>query len=413
MPRPPPGREALSADAQELVALETAEEEERKTSYLELFFDLVFVFAVTQVTSLVAHDPTARGFAHGAIVFGLVWWAWSGYAWMTNAIDVERTEMRLLMLAAAAGSFLLAIVLPGAFGDDGVRFVLAYLFVRVLNVGLYVRGLHGSEQEAAIRRLAPYFLVSPVIAVVGGFLDDEWRALIWIGSLAVDVAGALRSSEWGFRVSPAHFAERYALFVIIALGESVVAVGAAAASLPRNAEFFATVLIAFGIVAVLWWSYFDFPALAAARALRFAAPEDRGALARDLFTFFHFPNVLGIIFVAVASKKALAHPTDPLSGGGRAALGLGLVLFLLQFVLGRFYVVRRLSVERLVGMAAIVVVVVAGRDVEAVWLLGITLAVLAATTVVEMRRLGQARVQVRAGGPPVPDARSRLSRRSP
>jgi low temperature requirement protein LtrA len=413
VPRPPPGREALNTEAQELAAAETAEEEERKTSYLELFFDLVFVFAVTQVTFLVAHDPTARGFAHGAIVFGLVWWAWSGYAWMTNAIDIERTETRLLMLAAAAGSFVLAILLPGAFEDDGVRFVFAYLFVRVLNVGLYVRGLHGSEQEAAIMKLAPYFLVSPVIAVVGGFLDDEWRALIWIGSLAIDVAGALRSSSWDFRVSPAHFAERYALFVIIALGESVVAIGAAAASLPRDTEFFFAVAISFGIVAVLWWSYFDFPALAAARALRFASPERRPALARDLFTFFHFPNVLGIIFVAVAAKKALAHPSDPLTGGGRAALALGLVLFLSQFVLGRFYFVRRLSVERLVGMAAIVVIAAAGGHVDALWLLALTFAVLAATTVVEMRRLGQARTQVRAGGPPVPDARSRLSRRSP
>jgi low temperature requirement protein LtrA len=400
------------ATVEQLAQPASEADDERRTSYLELFFDLVFVFAVTQVTLLVADDPTARGFAHGALVFGLVWWAWSGYAWMTNAIDVERSETRLLMLAAAGGAFFMAISLPGSFGDDGLRFALAYLFVRVLNVGLYLWGLRGDrDHQAAMWRLARWFLVAPLVALAGGLVHGDARVALWIASLLIDAAGAWRAR--GFHVSPAHFAERYALFVIIALGESVVAIGATAAGLPRNATFFATVSIAFGLVAVLWWSYFDFPALAAARALRFASDEQRGQVARDLFTFFHFPNVLGVIYVAVAAKKALAHPSEPLSGGGRAALGLGIVLFLLQFVLGRLYVVRRVSWERLAGMAAVVAVVVAGRNLDAVWTLGLALLVLVATTVAEMRRLGQTRLQVRAGGPPIPDAQSRLSRRSP
>jgi low temperature requirement protein LtrA len=397
----------MTATVEQLAQLGTEDDEERRTSYLELFFDLVFVFAVTQVTSLVAHDPTARGFAHGALVFGLVWWAWSGYAWMTNAIDVERTETRLLMLAAAGGSFFMAISLPGAFGDDGTRFVLAYLFVRVLHVGLYVGGLRGDAQQAAVLRLAPFFLVAPVVAVPGAFVDGRARGAIWLLSLAIDVAGTLRAGGSGFRVSPAHFAERYALFVIIALGESVVAVGVSAESLPRDWTFFATVSIAFALVAALWWSYFDFPALAAARSLRFASPEKRAPLARDLFTFFHFPNVLGIIYIAVAAKKAIAHPSEPLSGGGRTALALGIGLFLLQFVLGRLRVIHRVSWERIAGIAAAAVVVIAGRDLDAVWVLALALAVVAATTVAETIRLGQARRQIRAGGPPVPRSASR------
>src|SRR5919198_2440423 len=218
----------MTSTADELVRPESEGEGERRTSYLDLFFDLVFVFAVTQVTSLVAHDPTARGFAHGALVFGLVWWAWSGYAWMTNAIDVERTETRMLMLAATGGSFFMAILLPDAFGDDGKRFVLAYLFVRVLNVGLYLGGLRGDAQQAAMLRLAPFFLVAPLVAVPGAFVDSRARAAIWLVSLAIDVVGTLTAAGSGFRVSPAHFAERYALFVIIALGESVVAIGVSA-----------------------------------------------------------------------------------------------------------------------------------------------------------------------------------------
>jgi low temperature requirement protein LtrA len=402
-----------TTDVSQLTAPETEAEGERRTGYLELFFDLVFVFAVTQVTSLVSHDPTATGFAHGALVFALVWWAWSGYAWMTNAIDVERTETRIIMLAATAGSFFMAIALPGAYGDDGVRFVLAYLFVRVLHLGLYVGGLRGDEQQAAILRLAPYFLVAPLVAVPGGFVDGRGRALIWLVSLAIDVTGALSVGRAGFRVSPAHFAERYALFVIIAFGESIVAIGATAELLPRNGVFFATVSIAFALVATMWWSYFDFPALAAARALRFASPERRGPLARDLFTFFHFPNVLGIIFVAVAVKKALAHPSDPLPGSARAALALGISLFLMQFVLGRLRVIQRISWERLAGIAAVVLVVVVGRHLDAVWLLALALAVLVATTVAETVRLGQARVQIRAGGPPVPRPPRRGEARKP
>ena len=205
-------------------------------------------------------------------------------------------------------------------------------------------------------------------------------------------------------MSPSHFAERYALFVIIALGESIVAIGASAVALPRDGTFFASAAVAFALAAVLWWSYFDFPALAAARALRFASPERRGVLARDLFTFFHFPNVLGIIFVAVGVKKAVAHPSEPLSGGGRAALALGLSLFLLQFVLGRLRVIHRLSWERVAGITAIVAVSAVGGNVDAVWLLAAALAVLVATTIAEDLRLGAARTQVRAGGPPVPRA---------
>jgi low temperature requirement protein LtrA len=394
----------MTSTADELVRPESEGEGERRTSYLELFFDLVFVFAVTQVTSLVAHDPTARGFAHGALVFGLVWWAWSGYAWMTNAIDVERTETRVLMLAATGGSFFMAILLPDAFGDDGKRFVLAYLFVRVLNVGLYLGGLRGDAQQAAMLRLAPFFLVAPLVAVPGAFVDSRARAAIWLVSLAIDVVGTLTAAGSGFRVSPAHFAERYALFVIIALGESVVAIGVSAESLPRDWTFFATVSIAFALVAALWWSYFDFPALAAARALTFARPERRAPLARDLFTFFHFPNV--------AAKKAIAHPSEPLTGGGRAALGLGLGLFLLQFVLGRLRVIHRVSWERIAGIGAAALVAVLGRDLDAVWLLALALGVVVATTIAETIRLGQARVQVRAGGPPVRRAPTRAERRA-
>ena len=162
-------------------------------------------------------------------------------------------------------------------------------------------------------RLAPWFLVAAFVALVGGFVDPDYRAWVWLASLVIDVVGTLTvaSAEW--RVSPSHFAERFALIVIIALGESIVAIGIGTSGLERDATFALSVVVAFAGVAALWWAYFDFTAVAAERALRRASPAARGPLARDLFTFFHYPVVLGIILYAVAAKKTLEHPLDPLS----------------------------------------------------------------------------------------------------
>ncbi len=340
----------------DVAANETAAEEERRTTFLELFFDLVFVFAITQVTALVLADMTPMGFARAALVLGLVWWTWSGYAWMTSAIDVENTLVRVLLLAATGGSFLVALAIPQAFDTQGVWFVAPYVAVRVLHVALFVWGLRGDPlHQASAKKLGRWFLVAPAVALVGGLLDDpDLRAAVWTLSLAIDVAGALTAGRLRFRLSPGHFAERYGLFVIIALGESIVAIGVGAADAPRDLTFAVAVAIAFAGVAGLWWAYFDFTALAQERALRFASEERRGPLARDLFTFFHFPLVLGIIFFAVAAENTLAHPHDPISLAARFALGGGIALYLSSFVLARIRVARRIAWERIAGGAGAV-----------------------------------------------------------
>jgi low temperature requirement protein LtrA len=386
------------------VAVEVEEERERRTSYLELFFDLVFVFAITQVTALIGAQPTAGGFARAALVLGLVWWAWSGYAWLTNAIDIESSGVRLAVLAATLGSFFVALAVPHAFDAEGVWFAVPYLAVRVLHIWLYVWGLRADPQhQAAIKVLAPWFLVAPAVALAGGIVSDtDVRTALWVLALAIDVTGALRVGRVGFRVSPAHFAERYALFVIIALGESIVAMGVGAADDPRDATFAAAVAIAFAGAAALWWAYFDFVALAAERALRFASPAQRGARARDVFTFFHYPQVLGIIFFAVAAKDTLADPLAELPAAGRIALALGGSLPLLATVLGRYRVVRHLAWERLAGIAAIWIAAAAMRDVDAVWSLLAVALILVATITSELMRLREARATIRADGPPTP-----------
>ena len=376
--------------ASEQVAAVTPVEEEKRTGFLELFFDLVFVFAFTQVATLLLEDTSAAGFGRSALVFALVWWAWSAYAWLTNAIDVDNLGTRLFVFAAMLAAFFVALAVPDAYSDEGAWFGVAYFVVRVLQIGLYLWGVRNDPvQRVGVLRLAPWFLVAPTVALVGGFAEDPWRTSLWIASLAIDVVGTLFAARSGFRVSPAHFAERYALIVIIALGESIVAIGLAAVDLERDAIFVLAVAISFAGAAAAWWAYFDIVQLASERRLRAAPEERRGPLARDVYTFFHYPLVLGIVFLAVAAKKTLAAPTEPLSDGGRAALGLGFSLFVLGFVLARLRVIRRVAWERIGAAVAVVVVVLLLDDADAIVLLAVSVLALVAALAVETFRLAR------------------------
>ena len=381
-----------------LVGEPTHEEAERKTSYLELFFDLVFVFAFTQVTALILEDPSVTGFVRATLVLAMVWWAWSAYAWMTNSIDVENTVTRLIIFAAMAAGFFMALAVPHAFADEAAWFAVAYFVVRLLNTALYTWGVRNDPVLLrSLARLTPWFLLAALVALSGGFLDADVRGWVWLASLAIDVAGTLTVARVDWRISPSHFAERFALIVIFALGESIVSIGVATSSLDRDATYAVSVVVAFAGVIALWWAYFDFTAVAAERSLKRAAPLARGPLARDVFTYFHFPIVLGIILYAVAAKKTLEHPLDPLSKPGRWALGLGIALFLAGFVLARFRVVRRIAWERIAAAALALVSALVLRRTDAIVTLGIVVAILVLSVAVETARLREIRASLRAG----------------
>ncbi len=385
------------SDVAPLVEESTEAEEERKTSYIELFFDLVFVFAFTQVTALILEDTSPQGFLRSALVLAMVWWAWSAYTWMTNAIDVDNSVTRLIMFAAMAAGFFMALSVPDAFQDEAAWFAVAYFVARVLNSMLYAWGVRGDPgQLRAVARLTPWFVLAAVIALIGGFVDPDYRAWVWLASLAIDVVGTLMAARGDWRVSPSHFAERYALIVIIALGESIVAIGIGTSDLERDATYALSVVVAFAGVAALWWAYFDFTAVAAERSLRRASPAARGQLARDVFTFFHYPVVLGIILYAVAGKKTLEHPLDPLSDAGRWALGLGVAAFLCAFALMRFRVLRRIAWERLGAAAVALVVAVALDGTDAIVTLGVVILVLILSVAVETARLHEIRAALRS-----------------
>ena len=385
-------------DVAPLVEEPTDEEEERKTSYIELFFDLVFVFAFTQVTALILEDTSVEGFLRSALVLAMVWWAWSAYAWLTDAIDVENVITRLIMFAAMAAGFFMALAVPDAFQDEAAWFAVAYFVARVLHTALYAWGVREYPgQLRAVARLAPWFLVAALVALIGGFAEPDYRAWIWLASLVIDVVGTLTIVREEWRVSPSHFAERFALIVIIALGESIVAIGIGTSELERNATYAVAVVVAFAGVAALWWAYFDFTAIAAERSLRRASPAARGPLARDVFTFFHYPVVLGIIFYAVAAKKTLEHPVDPLSDAGRWSLGLGVAMFLGAFALMRFRVIRRIAWERLAAAAIVLGLAVSLDGTDAIVTVGVVIGVLALSVAVETARLREVRAALRSG----------------
>ena len=381
-----------------LLGEETTAEEERKTSYLELFFDLVFVFAFTQVTALILEDTSPQGFARAALVLAMVWWAWSAYAWMTNAVDVENAVTRLIMFAAMVAGFFMALAVPDAFQDEAAWFAVAYFAVRVLQPALYLWGVRDEpETFGVLLRLTPWFVIAAFVALVGGFVDPDYRAWVWVASLVIDVIGTLTAARGDWHVSPSHFAERFALIVIIALGESIVAIGVGTSHLTRDATYAISVVVAFAGVAALWWAYFDFTAVAAERSLRRASGRDRSALARDIFTYFHYPLVLGVILYAVAAKKTLEHPRDPLSNAGRWALGLGIALFLVGFALMRFRVIRRVAWERLAAAASILVIAVLLDGADAIVTLGVVIVILLFSIALETVRLREVRATLRAG----------------
>jgi len=375
------------------------DEGERRTSYLELFFDLVFVFAITQVTALMIDDPTAAGFAKAALVLALVYWAWSGFAWATNAIDLSAPALRVGYVVAAGAALGMAIAVPDAYAERAGWFVVCLFVVRMLQLVLYVGGLRNQpEHRAAILGLAPWFSVAPTLMLIGGFVDERPRVVLWLAAVAIDVAGTLRQGpDSGFRISPGHFAERYALFIIIALGESIVAVGTGLAGHTKDAAFAGALAVAFVGVAAIWWAYFDFTAAVLARVLASRPPEQRGPLARDVFTLCHYPIVLGIILFAVAAKKTVANPTEPLSGAGRFALAGGIAMFLIGFALGRYRIVRHVAYERVGAAVAGIVAVLVFPDVDALALMAIVVGILVAGLASEAVHLRTFRAEVRSG----------------
>ena len=319
----------VSVETSEPAVGETAEPEYR-VSTLELFFDLVFVFTITQLTSTLAADTSPLRFARVVIMLSVILWIYLGYLWLTNTVPPNTTPRRLLIMAGMGGFLVIALAIPNAFGAAGVAFGLGYLIVNLVHSGLYISA-GGPGSAKAMAAQAPLNLASAALIFAGGFLPSTWRAAAWTAAVVIMVAAPYLNRRHGeFRIRPAHFVERHGLVVIVALGESVIAIGIGAAGLPLNLQLVVASLLGLTLVYQLWWCYFGHEQdVRAEHSLQSMTPAERAKAALSAFGWAHAPILLGIVVLAVGVKKTIGHATEHLHLSGALALGGGAAIFLL------------------------------------------------------------------------------------
>ncbi|MGZ5340101.1 MAG: low temperature requirement protein A [Solirubrobacterales bacterium] len=372
--------------------------EEERVTPLELFFDLVFVLALTQCTALMSHTPTWEGLAQGILVLGVLWWSWVGYAWLTSVVDPEEGAVRIVIFAAMAAFLIVAICVPEAFGDLALEFALAYAVVRGAHIALF---LLASRDDPGLRKsvwgLAGSTTVGVGLLIGASFLDGLAQGGIWTLALGLDMAGPYLFGSEGWKLVPGHFAERHGLIIIIGLGESIVAIGAGA-SATLTAGIAAAAVLGIALTAAMWWMYFDVVALVSARRLsRAAQGREQNELARDSYSYLHFPMVAGIVLVALGLKKTLGHVDDPLEVEAAFALLGGLSFYLLGLVGFRYRHVHTINKQRLALAAALFALLPLAVELDSLALLGLVNAATWAMIVYETRSYGEGRARVRHG----------------
>jgi low temperature requirement protein LtrA len=306
---------------------------ERVTT-LELFFDLVFVFTITQLTAVIYHDPSLRTVTQVVLMLVVIWWMYGGYAWLTNAVPAHTAARRLLLLGGMIGYFVLALAVPNAFDGSGLAFGLAYLAIVVVHTTLFTRSASTTVVNAIIR-LAPFNLAAALVVVLGGALGGTWQYLLWLLACALEWGVSILRRPAGFLIAPSHFVERHGLVVIVAIGESVVAVGIGASHLAVDVPLVIAVALGLALSACLWWFYFGGDDERAERALGALPAVERAVAALRAFGYWHIPILLGIVTIAAAERRALAHPFDALDWTDSALLAAGVTVFLAGDVLFR------------------------------------------------------------------------------
>jgi low temperature requirement protein LtrA len=323
----------------ELPIMRTRLGEEQRATFFELFFDLVYVFAVTQLSHHLVADITWSGGAETAFMLVALYWAWNYTTWMTNWFDPDTVPVRLTLVFVMVASLLMAVAIPDGFGEHALLFACAYAGMQIGRNAFVVAVTPRGRFNQNFRQILAWSVLSAPLWVAGGIVDDEGlRWVLWLGALGLDLAAPLATywlpgvgttpmSQW--QIEGAHFGERFQLFVIIALGESVVLAGATASDTGLSIEVVAALLLAFLSSTALWWLYFGQVAGTVLERIRAATAEERGGIGRDIYTYLHLPVVAGIVLVAVADELVIAHPTDSLDDAGALiALG-GPALFLL------------------------------------------------------------------------------------
>ena len=372
---------------------------EQRTTTLELFYDLVFVFAITQVSHLLLDHLSWEGAGQAALALLVVWWAWNYTTWVTNELDLDSTIVRLLLIGLMLASLLLAVAIPQAFGTRALLFAGSYVAIQVgrhVFLTFAAAGAGTTERERA-GRILTWFVAAGALWIAGGVVGEPARISLWLAALALDYAapfalywvpGRPRLTGDTWEVGTEHFAERFQLFVIIALGESIVLIGATTSELRLTATRLVAFGLAFLLTAELWWLYFNYVARIAQRRLELAA--DRTTLARDAYTYLHVVLVAGVIVSAVGAELVIAHPADRLAAKEAAAVVAGPAIYLLGHAVFRLRMAGSVSWKRLAGALACVAVgalaTVASALVVAASLVAVLMAVIAAERLAAVRR---------------------------
>jgi low temperature requirement protein LtrA len=404
-PQPQPQAQSQSRLPQMRAVLRDGE----RVTPLELFFDLVFVLALTQCTTLIAREPTGLGVLKGMVVLAVLWWSWVGYAWLTSVVDPEEGAVRLVIFAAMAALLVCALCVPGAFGTDALLFACAYGVVRAAHILLFVLA---SREDRALRHsvqgLAASTALGVALLLAAAFVRGVPQGVLWGLAIALDMGGPYLFGADGWRLVPGHFAERHGAIVIIALGESIVALGVGAQE-RLGLGVVAAALLGVIVAAALWWLYFDVVAIAAERRLTRAEGRERNELARDSYSYLHFPMVGGIALIAVGLKQTLEHVSEPLALVPAAALLGGAALYLLAHVAFRLRNMHSLNRRRLA--CALVLLALLGPAVAlgspALLTLAVLAALLGALIAYEALRFADARERIRhRAAPPASQPRS-------
>ena len=371
--------------------------ESGRVTPLELFFDLVFVFAITQVTGFLAEHPTWDGLVRGLLLLGALWWAWAAYAWLTNTLNPEEGAVRLVVFGSIAGMLIVSLAAPTAFDGDGLVFGIAYLIVRLLHLILYaIAGRDDPELFRAVLRIVPSAVAGPGLIVAASFFQGPTQIMVWAIALAIDYLGVLFGHMRGWRVSPEHFVERHGLIVIIALGESIVAIGVGAAGLPLQGGTILAALLGMAVVSMIWWSYFDWVAYVSQARLAEASGAERATLARDLYSYLHLPMVGGIVLFALGLKTTLHDATSPLQFIAAVGLCGGLAIYLGAHIALRLRIGGGLGHGRPIAAVVLLILLPISTIVPALAALGLVTTVLVLLITYEAVRYRYARAWIRS-----------------
>ncbi|WP_433600709.1 low temperature requirement protein A [Nocardia sp. CA-135953] len=385
--------------------------EDASVTQLELFFDLVLVFAFTMVTGLVAHETSAKNMLRAVLVLAVMWWLWIAYSWLGNTVRADEGIARVAMFVAMGGGFLAALTIPEAFDDapggwfGPLVFAIAYLIVRLVHLAIYVLASAEDSQlrNQVLRWSVGSITIGTTLLVIAAMTAGTTQIVLWIAAIVGDMGWTLLAGEDWRLNSASHFSERYGLITIVALGESIVSIGIGVAGLPISWPIAVGSLLGLAVSGLLWWAYFDVAALSVEHELQHAEGERQIKIARNSYTFWHFPMIAGIIGLSLGLKKVLyyvgdesAHSLkDALSGIPLFALYGGVVLYLIALVGFKQYATGNVTVPRLVAAVVLLALIPAACALPALASLGLLCGVLVLLIVWETKRYAAPRDEIR------------------